>query len=210
MVRLRPLHFHAAVLVRAHWDAGDEALLARSPAGVAARRLEAVRQRAMDPTLLARILREVSPYGHAEASGLDGQVETLRGDLRVRPITASAFEIEFEHRDPATAARVPGLLAAMLIRDQGDPAQPPLAQLGPGSLRFELLRDATVPALPQPRDPLRFVLLGALAGLTVGLAAALLAEYRDRSIKGPEGLEEILEAPLLTIVPEVQEPERHA
>jgi uncharacterized protein involved in exopolysaccharide biosynthesis len=79
---------------------------------------------------------------------------------------------------------------------------------GPGSrgpdLRFEQLREAAVPEQPEFPSPLLFVLGGALAGLSVGLLAALVAEHRDRSVKGPEDLHDILPAPLLATVPLVR------
>jgi capsular polysaccharide biosynthesis protein len=52
-----------------------------------------------------------------------------------------------------------------------------------------------------------FGLAGALLGLVLGLSAAVVAEQRDRSVKGPEDLDDILPVPLLTTVPEVRERE---
>lgn len=69
-------------------------------------------------------------------------------------------------------------------------------------LRFELLRPAEV--RPESPRPWLFALGGALVGLLAGLAAALVAEARDHSVKGPEDLEDILPVPLLTTLPEVR------
>jgi len=46
--------------------------------------------------------------------------------------------------------------------------------------------------------------VGALLGLTLGLVAALVAEHRDASVKGPEDLERILPVPLLGTLPELR------
>jgi uncharacterized protein involved in exopolysaccharide biosynthesis len=79
---------------------------------------------------------------------------------------------------------------------------------GPSSrgpdLRFEQLREASVPEQREFPSSLLFVLGGALAGLSVGLLAALVAEHRDRSVKGPEDLHDILPAPLLATLPLVR------
>ena len=114
--------------------------------------------------------------------------------MKLRPMSASSFVVEFEHADPATASRVPNVLAKALV-EQADATH---------RMRFVLLRPATPPAAPEASDPLWFGLAGAALGLLLGLAAALVAEHRDRSVKGPEDLEEILEVPLLASVPEVR------
>ena len=71
-------------------------------------------------------------------------------------------------------------------------------------LRFQLLRTAAVPQAAEPRHPILFALLGALAGLVGGLVVALAAEYRDDRVKGPEDLREILPVPLLAMLPEAR------
>jgi uncharacterized protein involved in exopolysaccharide biosynthesis len=79
----------------------------------------------------------------------------------------------------------------------------PGAHGGP-SVRFELLRAADVPTTPASARPLWFAVVGALAGMALGLLAALVAEHRDRSVKGPEDLSGILDAPLLATLPRVR------
>ena len=420
VAHLLPPRYRAATLLRAEWDAADEALLRQRGVDLESRRTQAVRQRATDRVLLERVLREASPYaaaGHAKGP-LDPQVERLLSDLRVRSMASSSFVIEFVHRDPATAARVPNLLArelaagegheapadqptrletrlaearralkqkadalgrqapaapraqakadesdavppdeeafaekravaaslatarsraerlrlatlaearstapptprqelerlraelaelrkryteehpdveklrrqimrleaslppaasrppspqeelrateveieelvarqaqldartATAVRAQPRPTPPPAAgdparqqavleheraqqayqalleesqaaeaearsraSHGPIT-RFEVLRDAAIPRAPESPDPVLFVLTGALAGLVTGLLAAFVAEHRDRSVKGPEDLENILPVPLLATLPEVRARDR--
>jgi uncharacterized protein involved in exopolysaccharide biosynthesis len=74
--------------------------------------------------------------------------------------------------------------------------------------RFELLRAAEVPRAPESPDPWLFTLAGAIVGLLMGVIAALVAELRDRSVKGPEDLEQILPVPLLATLPEVRKRDR--
>ena len=75
---------------------------------------------------------------------------------------------------------------------------------GPHS-RFEIVRDATAPGQAEPRGLAPLALAGALLGLAVGLGAAVVAEQRDHSVKGPEDLAGILPVPLLALLPESRE-----
>ena len=71
-------------------------------------------------------------------------------------------------------------------------------------VRFELLREAAIPETKESPRPALFVLAGALAGRPTGLVAAVVSEHRDRRVKGPEDLEEILPVPLLATLPDLQ------
>jgi hypothetical protein len=75
---------------------------------------------------------------------------------------------------------------------------------GPHS-RFEIVRDATAPEQAEPRGLAPLALAGALLGLAIGLGAAVVAEQRDHSVKGPEDLAGILPVPLLALLPESRE-----
>lgn len=193
-----PPRYSASALVRAEWNTSDEALLQQRGIDLASRRNQAVRQCVTDRLALERVLREASPYpaGPSPAS-LDEQVERLLSDLRVRPMASSSFVIEFAHPDPATAARVPNLLARQLVAGGPQPSRGLIT-------RFELLRDAEIPRVPEAPSPILFVLAGALAGLVTGLAAAVVSEHRDRRVRGPEDLEDVLPVPLLATLPEVR------
>jgi capsular polysaccharide biosynthesis protein len=48
------------------------------------------------------------------------------------------------------------------------------------------------------------VLLGLLGGLAIGMLAAVVAEQRDRSVRGPEDLADVLPVPLLATLPLVR------
>jgi succinoglycan biosynthesis transport protein ExoP len=189
---LLPARYRATALVHVEWSVPAEGL----PAGLdlAERRTLAVRRRMSETALLERAISETAPY--AAANGVSApaaaQVERLRSDLRVRPMSTSSFLVEFEHRDPVTAALVPNALAKALVEQDGP-------------VRFELLRSAIPPAAPESSDPVWFGFAGAVAGLLLGLGAALVAEHRDHSVKGPEDLEDILPVPLLATLPEVRE-----
>jgi polysaccharide biosynthesis transport protein len=70
---------------------------------------------------------------------------------------------------------------------------------------FELQGAAQVPTRPYSPNRVLFALAGLAAGLMLGLVAALVAEVRDRSVKGPEDLAKILLQPLLAEIPFVRD-----
>jgi len=72
------------------------------------------------------------------------------------------------------------------------------------TLRFERVREAAVPELPESPSRLLFVLVGLLGGLAIGVLAAVVAEQRDRSVRGPEDLVDVLPVPLLATLPLVR------
>ena len=199
-----PEHYRSSALVAALWDDADEALL-RQPE-VAKRRAQQVRQRLTERVLVEQVLRETRPYTRASGAlpSADEQVQRLLADLRVRPLTPSSYVVEYVHRDAQKAALVPNRLVAAL-EAQGPEASTPgeAATRAPG-VRFRLMGAAAVPPAPEAPNPLVFALVGALLGVTLGLVAALLAEHRDASVKGPEDLEKILAVPLLATLPELR------
>lgn len=190
---LLPARYRATALVHVEWSAAEEKLPREAGVDLAERRNRAVRRLMTETALLERAISETAPY--APASGVSApaaQVERLRSDLRIRPMATSSFVVEFEHRDPVKASSVPNALARALVEQRGPQ-------------RFELLRPAVPPAAPESSDPLWFAFAGAVAGLVLGLGAAVTAELRDERVRGPEDLEEILPVPLLTTLPEVRE-----
>lgn len=206
---LLPARYRAAALVRAEWDVADAALLRQRGLDLAERRSQAVRQRFAESPLLERALAETTPYaGGVAPAALAVQVERLRSDLRVRSIGASSFTVEFEHSDPIKASLVPNAVARILVEETDKARRVAQAAADPTrgpSMRFELVVPAAPPAAPESPDPVSFGLAGALLGIVLGLSAAMVAEHRDRSVKGPEDLDDILPVPLLTTVPEVRE-----
>jgi hypothetical protein len=193
-----PAHYRSSALVGAQWEDADEALL-RQPE-VARRRSLLVRQKLTDRPLVEQVLRETQPY--TPAGGLPPplaeQVERLLADLRVRPVTPSSFVVEFVHADPGKAALVPNRLVTALAGTSSQADR----------VRFRLLGAAAIPPAPESPSPVAFGVIGALVGLALGIVAALVAEHRDRSVKGPEDLEEILKVPLLATLPELRVRER--
>jgi uncharacterized protein involved in exopolysaccharide biosynthesis len=72
------------------------------------------------------------------------------------------------------------------------------------AVRFEVLEPARVPGRPCFPSRSLFAAIGLAVGLLAGLAAAFVAELRDRTIKEPGDLRETLPQPLLAVLPEVR------
>lgn len=181
---LVPASYRAEAVMRAQWrDAVPETARVDLP-DLLERRAAAVRQRLLG-----------SP-----APGV--AVERLQAELRVEPLSPSSFAVAYRHRDPETAARVLNALAAR--------ASAAVAAGAPGGalVGLELVAPAAPASAPEGPSLLWFGGGGVLLGLLVGLAAALVAERRDRTVKGPEDLEAILPAPLLATLPELRVRER--
>jgi uncharacterized protein involved in exopolysaccharide biosynthesis len=78
------------------------------------------------------------------------------------------------------------------------------ARLGRAVVRFELAAPARIPDRPAFPNRSRFGFGGLVSGLALGLALAIVVEARDRSIKAPDELQELLGHPLLVVIPLVR------
>ena len=67
--------------------------------------------------------------------------------------------------------------------------------------QFKLIDSARLPQRPISPNRLRINLLGALAGLAIGLGFAALLEYRDTSLRSEEDVVVALSLPVLALVP---------
>ena len=68
-----------------------------------------------------------------------------------------------------------------------------------GSL--SVIQKAEAPSKPTDPDPLRYLLVGLIAGLAIALAAVLTLEYFDQRVREPEDLARAAGAPLVVAVP---------
>lgn len=74
-------------------------------------------------------------------------------------------------------------------------------QGGLDSNNARLVEEASVPGAPiRPRKTFG-LLLSLLAGLALGIAAAVAVEYFDTSVKSPEDIERVLGLPVIAVVP---------
>lgn len=175
--RIRRLEAAAAAPSR-----GESAEAAPSPARVALGETEAE---------IARLEQKQATLEAASAARapVDRRGKPLRRDDAVRRATSDLGRERESYREALEKWQVAeterGLLAG-----RGD--------------RFEVVAPARVPEAPfSPNRPL-FAFFGLALGLALGLGAAVVAEFRDRSIRGPEDLEETLALPIIAVIPRVR------
>ena len=156
---------------------------------------------ALSPATAEAMLRRRLPVvleGLLEAEGIGRAGRSVE----IRAVGAGRVELECEHREPASAAAAADELAAALVdRAEAEASRTPPDASGVPALVFRIVRPAGVPAGPYFPWAWLSSLTGLLAGLAAGLAAAFLSAARDRSIRTPEELEELLGLPVLAEIP---------
>jgi len=96
--------------------------------------------------------------------------------------------------------------AYLALQDEWRAAETAARVGGGAAARFTVVRPASIPPGPYYPNRVLFALIGLALGLTLSLGAAMVAESRDRSVKGPEDLQEMLPHPLLAQLPLVRTP----
>jgi hypothetical protein len=151
---------------------------------------EAERERALDPLALKGRLAGARQAMEEKAAAF------ARYRAEMRDASKPDLQLKGLARDYDQARK-----AYLEVEEQWRAAEA-ASRLGQGGrARFTLLRRASPPHAPSFPNPVLFALVGAALGLAVGLEWAFLAELRDRSIKGPEDLGEVLPHALLAEIP---------
>ncbi|WP_197277259.1 tyrosine-protein kinase domain-containing protein [Sphingomonas profundi] len=176
--------------------AGDEMLILRS------REMAVAVARGVRPDAAALDARGpvARLIGGAAADGERQVVDRLIAGLAVsRMADTYALTIAYTARDPAVAARIANEYARQYVAGRlagmegtASPLDRPFARIISG---------AEPPLLPSSPRPLRAVALGALAGLLLGIVAALLAERRFAGITSGRDIGERLGLSHLGSVP---------
>src|SRR5207249_876659 len=73
---------------------------------------------------------------------------------------------------------------------------------------LSVVEAAQPPAKPADPDPVRYLLVGLVAGLALALVAVLMLEYFDERVREPEDLARAAGTPLVVMVPRATR--RHA
>jgi uncharacterized protein involved in exopolysaccharide biosynthesis len=113
---LLPPRYRAGTTLRAEWEIEKDPAALKATRDMASRRLQAVRQRVLDRSLIARLLREAIAYpARGETEPSPDQVEATSDAVSIKPGQAGAFTIGYEHRDPVKAALVANRLATLVV-----------------------------------------------------------------------------------------------
>ncbi len=132
---------------------------------------------------------------------LTGEIETLKREAMDQNLAAVGFsnlQIEIKTRRE--------LLDDLLRRQSETEVAARLQDTRESNVR--IVDEALVPSGPYRPSLPKNVSTGLLAGLLLGLAAAFLVEYLDRSVKTAEELERLIGVPVLAVIPDVDDRRR--
>jgi polysaccharide chain length determinant protein (PEP-CTERM system associated) len=102
-----PKSYKASSVVRVSSPRPTEDLVPRTVGDTVEQRLLTVRQELMGRPVLQKVIAELNLYPEEiKKKGIDGAVEEMRHDLEVKVEGDSAFELNYLHSDPQTAAKV--------------------------------------------------------------------------------------------------------
>jgi uncharacterized protein involved in exopolysaccharide biosynthesis len=190
-----PASYRAEALIHVRWGESGAEPSREAPRDLVERRT-ALRQALLSDDRLARTIAETNPHPGSDVPAA-AQVDRLRQELLVRPLSAGAFALEYRHHDPAKAAQVLNVLTTPPAGDGTLAARPGSAISG-----WEVVAPAAAPSASERPGVVGFAAVGAALGLLLGFVATVVAEWRDPTVKGPEDLEAILPVPLLATLPE--------
>lgn len=131
----------------------------------------------------------------ARIKEVEGILENLRSHIKETAEQKSVYE----HLKQEYAIAKDAYLNA---RNQLEQAR--LAQaLNQEKQNLTLMDTPSVPLVPHKPKRILMIALGFFAGLLVGIAAALLVDHFDHSVKKPDDIEQFLELPLLGSIPKI-------
>lgn len=153
---------------------------------------ETLVQVASAPVVLTAVREQL---GLPEGTPMKVQASTV-GDTNLLDVTVRTDGAE---RAQQIATAVPEVLASV-ARDYA----PSLSQSGQ-TVTASVLQPATVPGAPVEPDIVRNLLMGALAGLLLGIVFALVRHNMDTRIRGARDLATLSDRPLLSAIPAVDD-----
>jgi uncharacterized protein involved in exopolysaccharide biosynthesis len=112
---LLPQRYRATTTLRAEWDIEKEVVVPEATRDMAGRRLQAVRQRVLDRSLIERLLREADAHPARETVPPPERVEETLDAVSVKSGMAGVYSLGYVHRDPVQAAHVANRLAALVV-----------------------------------------------------------------------------------------------
>jgi polysaccharide biosynthesis transport protein len=179
-----PRVFEASTRVYLLAQGGEQANLYQMPAG----ELDTIIQVATSPVVMGPVRDQV---GVPAGTDLDVTAE-VSGDTTLLDVIVRTGEPQLAAQ---VAAAVPQQLA-LVARDYS----PMLANSGQ-TVEAQTIVPATVPGSPVSPDPVRNLLIGALAGLMLGVGFALLRHNLDTRLRTAKDIEELSSRPVLASVP---------
>lgn len=147
-------------------------------------------------------LKRQTVQAEAELQFARAQRETLKErQERLRKVAAQVPAFEEQLRRVQDERGAVGATYENLLQRKQSLDLNQSFESGRNSGRFDIQPAGGVPLKPVRPNRLKFVVLGFLAGVFIGTAFMLLAEYLDHSIRSEADLKRYLDAPVLAVLP---------
>jgi len=162
-----------------------------------------------------KVLKAIWPWQAAGARTKDQRrvllLEHLRRNLTGRRVGAShVVSVSFKARDPQEAARVVNKIVRTYLQerarawDVGAARSPAIRELyqslGPSGY---VVSEADPPARPDGPAPYVILIGAAVIGALLGAAAALLADFLDKTFRSADQVESVVGLPCLAVIPHI-------
>jgi len=126
------------------------------------------------------------------------------------PLDTLLLNISVTDNDPEQAAKMANAVAAQFSTVVRQLETPDTSTQAPGTppqalVKATVVKPANVPTVPVSPRPKINLALGLLVGLALGIGLAVLRESLDTSIKSVEDLQNVMNTPVLGIIPEDQD-----
>jgi succinoglycan biosynthesis transport protein ExoP len=126
------------------------------------------------------------------------------------PLDTLLLNISVTDNDPEQAAKMANAVAAQFSTVVRQLETPDTSTQAPGTppqalVKATVVKPANVPTVPVSPRPKINLALGLLVGLALGIGLAVLRESLDTTIKSVEDLQNVMNTPVLGIIPEDQD-----
>ena len=128
------------------------------------------------------------------------QIQEQVGSANLGSISLSQSDgilmtLTVSHTDPNLAADVANVTANVLLEMVSDMMK---------DINLSLLDPAPTPSIIGQMNLSKSIVIGMIAGIILGVGFALLLEFLDMTIRSPKEVEDILEIPVIAIIPDTE------
>lgn len=117
------------------------------------------------------------------------------GSISLSQSDGTLMKLTVSHTDPNLAADVANVTANVLLEMVSDMMK---------DINLSLLDPAPTPSIIGQMNLSKSIVIGMIGGIILGLGVALLLEVLDMTIKSPKEVEDILEIPVIAIIPDTE------
>ena len=117
------------------------------------------------------------------------------GSISLSQSDGTLMRLTVSHTDPNLAADVANVTANVLLE---------MVSAMMNDINLSLLDPAPTPSIIGQMNLSKSIVIGMIAGIILGVGVALLLEFLDMTIRSPKEVEDILEIPVIAIIPDTE------